>query len=290
MRKTDRIIASVFIALLILVILVLYSGIKWHGDSGKDSSGDRVAVIELKGIIINSHRICELLRKYGRREDIDGIVLRIDSPGGGVAASQEIYAAVKSNRTRGMPIVASIGTVGASGGYYAALGAHKILANPGSITGSIGVVVNFPVAYELFEKLGIDLETVKSGAYKDLGSPYREMTPDEEKQLQTVVAELYEQFLATIQIERGLSRKDLLKIADGRILAGSQALEYGLIDSLGTFDDAIELVAEMAGIDTEPELVYPKGNKTTLIDLLLSDYENVVSLITPFPALNYQWR
>ncbi|MCD6441395.1 MAG: signal peptide peptidase SppA [Candidatus Marinimicrobia bacterium] len=239
---------------------------------------------------MSAEEIAGQLTKYRQISGIKGMIIRIDSPGGGAAAFQEIYREIRRIRESGIPVVASIASVGASGGYYAAPGANKIMANPGSIVGSIGVIVDFPVAVDLLDKIGIDVKTVKSGRYKDTGSPYRQVTPEDEKQLENVVLDMYDQFVSDVARERGIHKKELLNITDGRIFTGSQAKELGLVDTLGTFEDAVLLIAEMAGIQERPKLVFSQRRKMTLFDMLFMDIEEVISILAPILALTYQWR
>ena len=290
MKKSDRFITIIFMAFLAIVIIALFSNIHWSSKSSISRSRGNIAVVDIKGVIVSAEKIAGQLTKYRQRSNIKGMIIRIDSPGGGSAAFQEIYREIRRIRESGIPVIASIASVGASGGYYAALGATKIMANPGSIVGSIGVIVDFPVAVELLNKIGIDVQTVKSGQYKDTGSPYREFTLEDEKQLDFVVQDVFDQFVTTIADERGILKKKLLKISDGRIFTGSQAKELSLIDTLGTFEDAVLMIAEMAGIQGRPKLVFSQKQKKTLFDILFSDIEEVISLITPIPTLNYLWR
>ncbi len=290
MKKSDRFITIIILAFLAIVIIALFSNIHWSSKSSISRSRGNIAVVDIKGVIVSAEKIAGQLTKYRQRSNIKGMIIRIDSPGGGSAAFQEIYREIRRVRESGIPVIASIASVGASGGYYAALGATKIMANPGSIVGSIGVIVDFPVAVELLNKIGIDVQTVKSGQYKDTGSPYREFTLEDEKQLDFVVQDIFDQFVTTIADERGILKKKLLKISDGRIFTGSQAKELSLIDTLGTFEDAVLMIAEMAGIQGRPKLVFSQKQKKTLFDILFSDIEEVISLITPIPTLNYIWR
>jgi len=290
LKKSDRFLSIIILGVIGLVILALFYNINWSVKSSERYSRGNVAVIDIKGMIISAEKIAAQINKFRLNSSIKGMIIRIDSPGGGSAAFQELYTEIRRVRESGIPVVASIASVGASGGYYAALGASKIIANPASITGSIGVIVDFPVAVELMEKIGITMQTVKSGDYKDVGSPYRDFTTEDEKQLEIVVQDIYNQFVNTVEIERGIDKKELLKISDGRIFTGSQALEYGLIDTLGTFEDAVLMIGEMAGIDKRPKLVFSEKQTMTLFDLLFTDIEEVISMFASIPALNYLWR
>jgi protease-4 len=268
LKKSDRFITIIFLAFLAIVLFALFSNIHWSSKSSISRSRGNIAVVDIKGVIVSAEKIAGQLTKYRQRSNIKGMIIRIDSLGGGSAAFQEIYREIKRVRESGIPVIASIASVGASGGYYAALGATTIMANPGSIVGSIGVIVDFPVAVELLNKIGIDVQTVKSGQYKDTGSPYREFTLEDEKRLDFVVQDIFDQFVTTIADERGILKKELLKISDGRIFTGSQAKELSLIDTLGTFEDAVLMIAEMAGIQGRPKLVFSQKQKKTLFDIL----------------------
>ncbi len=290
MKKSDRFISIIFLVFIVLILIGLFSNVRWGSRTISVEGKGNIAVIDIKGMLVSAENIATQINKYRRESSIKGFLIRIDSPGGGSAAFQEIYTEIKRVRDSGKPVVASIATVGASGGYYAALGATKIIANPSSILGSIGVIVDFPVAVGLLEKIGIDVQTVKSGDFKDVGSPYREFTAEDKAQLEIVVQDIYNQFVNTVALERGIDKKELLKISDGRIFTGSQAKECGLIDTLGTFEDAIQMIGDMAGIEGQPKLVFPQKQKITLFDLLFSDIEEVFSLVVTTPTLNYLWR
>ncbi len=217
----------------ILLIILLVTYISYKGENnrvGFSAGGKKIAAIELLGPIYDSRKIVGQFKHFGEQKSIKAIVFRIDSPGGGVAASQEIYEAVKRVRDSGKPIVASMGSVAASGGYYVACGADTIMANPGTTTGSIGVIAEFPNIRELLGKIGIQYEVVKSGRYKDIGSPFHDMTQEEKVRLQSWVDDAYEQFVTVVSEERGLSKKAVLRLADGRVFTGQQALKLGLVD------------------------------------------------------------
>ena len=173
------------------------------------------------------------------------VVLRLDSPGGGVGASQEIYEAVRKVRDADKPVIASMGGVAASGAYYIACAADSIVANPGTLTGSIGVIMSFPNTEELFKKVGVRFEVVKTGKFKDIGSLSRPMSPEEKELLQTVLSNVYEQFVNAISEGRGLERRDILPYADGRIFSGDQAQAYGFVDRLGDLNDAIQVASKI---------------------------------------------
>jgi protease-4 len=232
------------------------------------SSGGKVAVVDIEGIISESREIINRLHTLRDDDKVKAIVLRIDSPGGTVGPAQEIHAElIKLQKLK--PVVTSMGSVAASGGYYIAAATQKIFANPGTITGSIGVLVEAANFEELLAKVGLRSEVIKSGAYKDTLSPTRTMQADERSLIQAVVDNIHAQFVKAVAEGRSLPREKVLAIADGRILSGEQALEAGLIDELGNLYDAIESAADLAGLEGEPDVLYPPEKKPALLDFLL---------------------
>lgn len=227
----------------------------------KKRRANRVAVTKIEGIITDSPvmassraRIVQCL-KMAEALGARALVLRINSPGGTVGASQEIYEAVKKVRDQGIPVVASFGDVAASGGVYVAMAANKIVTNPGTITGSIGVIIKSTNLSQLYQKLGVDSEVVKSGTYKDILSSHRSLTAEERNLLQGLIDDTYLQFVEAVAQGRGLSVDTVRSFADGRILSGRQAKALGLVDALGDFQAAIDMAKEMAGIEGEPRLI-----------------------------------
>ena len=257
-------------ASVVIAVIVLASG---GGENEYDLSGSspKVAVVSLTGTIISSRDIVSTLQAYAGNTSVKAIVLRVDSPGGGVAASQEIFEEVKSIRDTVKPIVVSMGSIAASGGYYVSCGATRIVANPGTITGSIGVIAMFPNYAKLMEKLGLQMDVIKSGKYKDSGSPFRAMTEADKKYFQDVVENSFDQFLDTVARERKLPIHKLKKFADGRVFTGEQALKLGLVDTLGSLEDAISIAAKLGGIKGKPVVVEPRKRKT-LVDMILGDF------------------
>jgi protease-4 len=231
---------------------------------------EKVAIIEIKGVILDPQPVVEKLIKFRKNEQVKAIVLRIDSPGGGVGPAQEIHAEVKKVQ-REKKVLVSMGSVAASGGYYIACAADRILANPGSITGSIGVIVESLNVEELFRKLGLRSTVIKSGKHKDIASPLRKMTPEEKKLLQGVLDSVHEQFIRAVADGRNLPLEKVRTLADGRIFSGDQAKNLGLVDELGNLQDTIALAAKMAGIKGEPEVIYPEKKRFSLLDLLLQE-------------------
>ncbi len=260
-------------------------------DEETDTGKDKVALIELKGVILSSEDIVKQIKKYVKSSRVKAIVFYVDSPGGGVSASEEIYQELKKAREK-KPVVVSMGSVAASGGYYVSLGGSKIVANPGTITGSIGVIAQFPNLRKLLDKIGVEFEIIKSGKFKDSGNPYRGLTDEEKRYFQGVINDVYEQFVNHVADERRMKKEDVLKIADGRIFTGRQAFEIGLVDTLGTLEDAIKIAANMAGIKGEPKIVKEK-KKAGLMDILLEsktleNIEEIKSLLLNQPILQYR--
>jgi protease-4 len=243
-------------ALFFVVLFVSYSlSGKRAAASLSSVRSDRVALVKIEGVLLMSEQVVEELRDYVEDSSIKAIVIRIDSPGGGVVPSQEIYNAVKSARKEGKKVIVSMGSVAASGGYYIAAAADKIVANPGTITGSIGVKMEFANLEKLLEKIGVKGMVVKTGEYKDIGSPYRAMTPQEKKLLQDVIDDVQSQFVTAVAEGRGLPEADVRAIADGRIFTGQQALHLKLVDQLGDLDDSIQVAGALVGIKGKPTVI-----------------------------------
>ena len=232
--------------------------------------GEKVGVIEVTGIIVSSKDIIAHLIDFRDDKAVKAIVLRIDSPGGGVGPSQEIYEEVR-RAVDVKPVVVSMGSVAASGGYYIAVPARRILANPGSITGSIGVIMEFTNFQELLQKIGLRNDVVKSGEHKDIGSPVRPMTDTDRKILQAMIDDVHAQFIDAVAEGRKMERDAVRALADGRIFTGRQAMASGLVDELGNLQDAIDVAAELAGIKGEPKVVYPPEDKPGIFDYLIQE-------------------
>lgn len=264
-----------FVVVIFLLSLFIYS----LSGGGAIGGGDKVAVVKLEGIIADPTDISHELREIAERDDIKAVVLRIDSPGGAVGPSQEIYSEVNRLRQK-KKVVASMGTIAASGGFYAAVAADKIVANPGTITGSIGVIVEFMSAEDLLAKLGLKGYVVKSGKYKDVGSPLRKMEKEELDLLQGVIDDVNSQFIKAVAKGRGLKEEEVASIADGRIFSGAQAKERGLIDRLGDLTDAINLSAELAGIKGKPDVIYPEKPSIGLWRAIMGDTGSLTELFS----------
>jgi len=220
------------------------------------SSSTGIGVIEIKNLISDVEPILKDLREFRYKDNIKAVIIRIDSPGGAVGSSQELFEEIK-RLDKVKPVVASLVNVAASGGYYTAIGARKIISNPGTITGSIGVIMKLPNLEKLFEKIGIKETVLKSGDMKDITSISRQMS-DEEKQIMEIsLKDVHEQFIRAVSESRNINIEEVRKLADGRIYTGQQALELKMIDELGNFSVAIDRAAEFAGIKGKPELIYP---------------------------------
>ncbi|MGZ8431512.1 MAG: signal peptide peptidase SppA [Candidatus Deferrimicrobiaceae bacterium] len=237
--------------------------------------GEKVAVLPISGLITDSEATIEQLKKFAKDDSVKAIVVRLNTPGGGVGPSQEIYEEVRKIRGKKV-IVASMGALAASGGYYIACGADMIFANPGTITGSIGVLMQFVNVKDLIEKIGVKGFVIKSGSFKDTGSPVREMSPEERKLLQNVIDNVHSQFVNAVVEGRKLPREDVLAIADGRILSGEQAKELGLVDVLGNQEDAVAEAGKMAKIEGEPRVVTPPKKKFSILDLLREEAKSII--------------
>jgi protease-4 len=223
------------------------------------STGDRIALIRVEGVILDSQTTIEDLKRFSENPSVKAIVIRIDSPGGGVVPSQEIYDAVKRVRSKNnKAVIASMGSVAASGGYYIAAATDRIVANPGTLTGSIGVIMETANVEGLLQKLGVEGVIIKSGKFKDVGSPLRKMSADERGLLQAVMDDVHKQFIEAVAEGRSLEIRATQALADGRIFTGRQAKEAKLVDELGDLEDAIQLAAEVVGIEGEPKVVEPR--------------------------------
>jgi len=223
------------------------------------STEDRIALVRVEGVILDSQSTVTELKRFGDNPSIKAIVLRIDSPGGGVVPSQEIYDAVQRVRNKNSKaVIASMGTVAASGGYYIAAATDRIMANPGTLTGSIGVIMETANVEGLLKKIGVEGIVVKSGKFKDVGSPLRKMSDEERALLQSVMDDVHKQFIDAVAEGRAMEVSAVQALADGRIFTGRQAKDAKLVDELGNLEDAIQLAADLAGIEGEPKVVEPR--------------------------------
>ena len=237
------------------------------------SLNDKVGVLPIEGLITDSFKINQQIDEFAKDSSIVAVVVRINSPGGSVGAAQEIYDAILELKKK-KKVVVSMGSIAASGGLLIACAGDKIVANPGTITGSISAIMQFANFEELMKKVGVKSSVVKSGPYKDIGSPMREMTPEEQAIVQELVDDIYNQFIDVIVRNRKLTREQVAAIADGRGFSGRKAKEYGLVDQLGNMDAAAKLASVLAGKDGQYELVFPKKTGRGIFDLMFESAAN----------------
>jgi protease-4 len=257
------IFSSVIVTAIMGMTLLLVIGTK----SAEFGKKDSVGVVEVVGVISDASEIISNIKQFREDDAIKAIVLRIDSPGGGVGPSQEIYREVRKTIKK-KKVIASMGSVAASGGYYIAAGANGIIANPGTLTGSIAVIMGITNFRELLNKIGLVPVVIKSGEYKDIGSPVRDMTEVEKEILQGLVHRLHRQFVADISKGRKMDQAKVESLADGRIFSGEDAKNLGLIDRLGNLEDAIEWAGKLGGIKGKINVVYPPRKRLSLLSLL----------------------
>lgn len=247
------------------ITLILLLPIGGHHDLSLGK--EKIGVIEVFGAIMTAEQTVEEIKDYADDSSIKAIIIHIDSPGGAVAPSQEIYNAVREARKK-KKVVASMATLAASGGYYIAVGADRIISNPGTLTGSIGVIVNLVNFQDLLGKVGVHPMVVKSGKFKDIGSGFRAMTDEERAVMQEMINDVYGQFVEAVAAGRNLTVAKVKELADGRVYTGNQALKLGMVDEMGGFEDAVKTTAKLAGIKGEPQLVYHEDRFAVIKDLL----------------------
>ncbi len=282
------VVAFVFL----FMIIALIKSSSTRVETVSSGSGDKIAIVELKGVIESSEDIVRQFKKYAKDRSIRAILLRVNSPGGAVVPSQEIYDEVRKTRDGGKPVIVSMGSLAASGGYYVSCGATRLVANPGSLTGSIGVISEFLQLHNALAKLGIDVRTIKAGKLKDAGSYTKEMTEADQAYFQSLMDDVHRQFIAVVEKERHMSHDRVVELADGRVFTGEQAVEEGLVDTLGTFEDAVKIAAEIAGIHGEPTLVKERrrpGIFGTLVEDVNESLKDVKENVLDRPVLSYQF-
>ena len=275
-RPVNPLTLVLVLSALFFVVFLVISAALFMSSSSKTSKGmgaslfsqGAVAIVEVNGVIMDSKKVLAKLEKYEEDDNVKAIVLRLNSPGGAVAPSQEIYQAVRASKK---PIVASMGSVAASGAYYIACGAKKIYANPGTITGSIGVIMEFANLQKLYEWAKIERYALKTGKFKDAGAEYRQMTAEERALLQTMIDDVLGQFKKAVAEGRKMTLSEVSLIADGRIVSGNQAKLLRLIDELGTLKDAIDEAGKMANIKGKPRIIHPEKKRPKWFDLLFDD-------------------
>lgn len=252
------------LGVLLIFILVVFTGAFFYAYiTGGDSktlamfAGDGVAVLQIEGAIDDSQTVLTELKRFKQMPWVKAVVVRIDSPGGAVAPTQEIFEEILRSKKQ-KPFIASMGGMATSGGYYIAAACDRIIANPGTLTGSIGVIMQLTNVEELMKKIGVKGVNVKSGPNKDIGSPFQPLSPEGKEILQSLVDNVHSQFVTAVAKGRSMEEAKVRKLADGRIYSGAQAQELGLIDQFGTLQDAIEFAAKRAGIEGEPAVYYSR--------------------------------
>jgi protease-4 len=278
MKKLCVVFTSLILALIVVSLILTFI-------QKNNPLKSKVALIRIEGPIMDSKNAVDEIKEYGKDSAIKAIILRIDSPGGAVAPSQEIYSEVKKAAAK-KKVVVSMGSIAASGGYYIASPATKIIANPGTLTGSIGVIMEIPNIEGLMNKIGIRTEVIKSGKNKDIGSAFRTMKKEERELLQGLMDNVHEQFIRAVAEGRKKKIEDIRKIADGRVFTGEQALSYGLVDELGTLEDATRVAAKLAGITEEPEVVSRK-DKISIFDVLRNKFPKELTDVFPTVKIKY---
>ncbi|MEA2238228.1 MAG: protease [Thermoanaerobaculia bacterium] len=291
-----------FSGCLVVVIGILILGVVIASMAGNDTTsrgdvfGDKVAIIPIDGEILGSREAIDALHRYARNSSVKAIIMRINSPGGAIAPSQEIYEEIRNVRARsGKPIIASLDSVAASGGYYIASACDRIVANPGSITGSIGVILQWMETKDLLAWAKLKPETITSGPMKAAGSPYQDLTDEQRAYFQDIVTQLHSQFVRAVAAGRKgkLSEAEVRKMADGRVYTGEQALGLKLVDQLGNLDDAVGVAGKLGGISGRPGTIFPKKRTRGLFDVLSSDDSDTETaigrILSRRPRFLYQW-
>ncbi|MDQ7783613.1 MAG: signal peptide peptidase SppA [Desulfomonilaceae bacterium] len=283
MKKSRAGLAILFLFCLMMVFVVVALMVSPLYDSDGEAGGlgnmfgfgKKIGVIKIEGTVASSDETLKQLRRFGKRSSVKAIVLRINSPGGAVAPAQEIYREIRKTGKK-KPIVASMETVGASAAYYIASAADEIVCSDGTITGSIGVIMFLADLQELIRHIGVNVNVIKAGKYKDIGSSVRPLTDEERKILETFAEEIHEQFIKDVTKGRKgkIDEAKLRTIADGRFFTGAKAKEMGLVDTIGNFYDAVKIAGKRAGITDEMELVYPKKRWDGYLDLFLESVTN----------------
>ena len=283
---------AIFLVAVIALVLVLVPS---TGGGGEFGFQERIQVVDIEGELLDSRGVIEQLERYEDVDSVPAILLHIDSPGGDVAASQELYAEVLRLREKGKTVVAYLSSTGASGAYYVACAADLIIANPGTVVGSIGVIAEWLNYGELLEWARLSNVVLKSGDFKDMGSPTRDLTEEERAYFQTLIDDMYGQFVDAVAMGRGLEVDQVREFADGRVFTGRAALELGMIDLTGNFQDAVERTAELAGIAPRPRLIRVQRPSLTLLDVISGDLSGVLPSLGQgrFPGqirFQYVWK
>ena len=285
MKKSRTGVAVLFIGFLIVAFVALLMALSLLSDekeetgtwSGILEGGNKIGVVTIEGTIMSSDDILKQLKKYRKKSSVKAVLLRINSPGGSVAPAQEIYREIARVRKK-KPVVVSMETVAASAAYYISSNADAIVCSQGTITGSIGVIMILPEIHQIIQRIGADVNVIKAGKYKDIGSITRPLTEEERGILNGFAAEIHEQFISDVARGRKgkIEQQKLREIADGRFFTGEKAKEWGLVDDIGNFYDAVKLAAKLGKIKTEPELVYPKKKWDNLLDVFMESAASAV--------------
>ena len=279
MKRIVLVLVSLIIALIVVSAIIARLPV-----------GDRVAILKISGVIVNPMPVVKKIHNLSKDKSVKALVIRVDSPGGSVGASQEIYRAIERFREGGKPVVVSMGNVAASGGYYVSAPADFIYANEGTITGSIGVIVQHVAYRELMKKIGISATSIKTGKFKDTLNPFRELTPEEKKYLKDTLTEVYEQFIRAIlkyrkdKVEEGRLRE----VADGRVITGESALKLGLVDALGGLEDAVKKAKELAGVPEAREFYVPQ--ERSLLQRVLGGEVQELKILNSYSPFFYLMR
>lgn len=269
-RARSLLLGAGLAALLLVVFVVTVWLLMAVLEDGALPGGPRVAVVEIEGIILDGDQVVRELRDHAENPAVKAVVVRVNSPGGVVAPTQEIYNAIQRVRKGGKPVVASFGAVAASGGYYIGAATNRIFANPGTLTGSIGVVMQMANVEGLLKKVGVEYVVVKAGAYKDVGNFARTMTAEERRILQALLDDVHGQFITAVAQGRGLDESAVRAVADGRIYSGAQAKTLKLVDELGGFEEAVEAAGKLGGVPGKPKLILPR-KRFSFTDLLKNE-------------------
>jgi protease-4 len=259
-RRLTVVAATVLVFVGVAALFVLFgTSMGRSGDGGAAPLfGPRVAIVELEGLIAETDDLVRELRQHRENPAVRAVVIRINSPGGVVGPTQEVYEALRRVHEAGKPVVASLGAVAASGGYYAAVAADQIYANPGTLTGSIGVIMQLANVDALLKKVGVDFVVVKAGQFKDLGNPARPMSPEERRVVQALLEDVHNQFIDAVARGRKLDRAAVVQFADGRVFSGTQALALKMVDALGGLEEAVNAAAKLANLPTPPPVERPR--------------------------------
>jgi len=288
LSKNVKIILLILIIVAVVFTIVSAINYRFSQDDGISGWGEKIGIVQIHGEIAGADDTIEWIERLRQREDIVAVLVDIDSPGGRVGSSQEIYEALKKCRADGKLVVASLRDVAASGGYYIAVGCDMIFTNPGTITGSIGAIHTFPDYTGLAEKIGVDLNVIKSGSMKDVGSPFRKLEESERAIFQTVIDDVYEQFLEAVATGRNMEIEEIKQYADGRIFSGRQAFTYGLVDSLGTRGDAISFIAENKNLGVHPQFAKMPQKKLSFLEFFMNPPKEILSNLRGVPNVEYR--